>query len=268
MNRRAIALALISVLIAACAASPDGTAGPSPSTIPATSAASSELPSSVPSGPPSSDELPPSTPTAETARPGPVVRPSAAPEVSWSSAERSLASVLRDDASVNCQPRRSALPSGAVAAIECFIGSTLVDRVGVYGFDHPQDAALAYFERMDEEIVVGVAGDCRAGIAGDVSWDGPDGSEDNYWHVEYAETVWSASRYGCFVNERGYANFRATCDTVYVGVLGNGSRLDELTEWALRPPEGESLQGPGICFGMFGGGLDGPDLELGPGDVY
>ena len=52
------------------------------------------------------------------------------------------------------------------------------------------------------------------------------------------------------------ANVRATCDDAYIGVLGNTADIAQLTKWVLQSPAGEDpIQGPGICFGEFGGGL-------------
>ena len=71
--------------------------------------------------------------------------------------------------------------------------------------------------------------------------------------VEYEGRTFSVHRYGCFVNDKGIANFRATCgEGAFVGVLGQTSKLDELTAWALRWPDPENLSFtmPGICAGQ------------------
>ena len=159
------------------------------------------------------------------------------------------------------------MPSGATAAIECRVNSALVDRVGVYGFmaGNPAEdadqtfldrAAFAYLDRMDREGVLGAPGDCVAGTPQDVSWMGPEADSDgsnSYIQVEYAGRPYSVHRYGCFVNEQGVANFRATCgEGAYVGVLGRTSSLNELTEWSLAWPDPENLSFPmpGICAGQ------------------
>ena len=85
--------------------------------------------------------------------------------------ERKLMRFLREDARVRCAPRRSDLPPGATAAVECRVGSPLVERVGVYGFMAANDAgdadqtfldraAIAYLDRMDRQGVLGASGDC------------------------------------------------------------------------------------------------------------
>ena len=204
------------------------------------------------------------SPSTADVSPAPNSRPTAKP-VKMTDEERGLVLYLRDDAQVDCEPRRSNLPTGATAAVECLLGSALVDRVGVYGFDYdPKTAAIAYLERMDREGVLGIEGDCQGGTPRDASWGGPDGvKDDDESQVTYEGRIYSASRSGCFLNEHRIANFRATCgEGTYIGVLGNTAALDELSDWALRPPPGEmAAAGPGICFGTLGGGLDGPDTE-------
>ncbi len=85
---------------------------------------------------------------------------------------------------------------------------------------------------------------------------GPEADSDGsnaFIQVEYAGRTYSVFRYGCFVNEQGVANFRATCgEGAYVGVLGRTSRLDELSSWALRWPDPDNLSFPmpGICAGQ------------------
>jgi hypothetical protein len=181
--------------------------------------------------------------------------------------ERELMSALRADARVGCTPRRSDLPVGATAGVECRAGSRLIDRVGVYGFvtgdaiyDADQTyldrAAYAYLDRMHQAGVLGIAGDCLAGTPQDVSWMGTEADVAGsriYLQVEYRGRPYSVHRYGCFINQQGLANFRATCgEGVYVGVLGNTARLDDLTAWALRWPDPDQLSFPmpGICAGQ------------------
>jgi hypothetical protein len=191
--------------------------------------------------------------------------PSAKP-VSMTEQESGLVLVLREDARVNCEPRRSDLPIGATAGIECLIGSAIVERVGVYGFDYdPRAAAHAYLERMEREDVLGAGGDCRSGSPGDSPYEGSDGIPDeDSSQVTYKGALYAAARAGCFRNEDGVANFRATCDSDYIGVLGRTSALDDLTEWAMRVPDDEPYgAAPGLCFGSFGGGIDCPDMEEG-----
>jgi len=181
--------------------------------------------------------------------------------------ERELLGVLREDAKVDCAARRSDLPAGATAGVECRVDTGLVDRVAVYGFisGGPEDdgdqtfvdrAAFAYLDRMNREGVLRAKGDCVAGSPQDVPWMGPEAdaaASTAYIQVDYKNVPYSVHRYGCFVNEQGLANFRATCgEGVYVGVLGRGRKLDDLTIWALRWPDPENLSFPmpGICAGQ------------------
>jgi len=203
-----------------------------------------------------------------------VSMPSPKPAVRLTEDERFLVHVLREDAAKNCQPRRTGLPRRAVTAIECVIGSDVVDRVGVYSFDHDDDAAaLTYLERMDSYGALRAKGDCLSGSPQDIPHDEtPDGilSEDGD-QVEYEGAIFAQWRYGCFLNEYGIANFRTTCAHGYlVGVLGRNGDLAALSEWALRLPDYDqtgALSYPGICAGTLGGGLDGDYDDLEPGDT-
>ena len=236
-----------------------GTADQTPaiSVGPATRAPSTAAEQSAP--PPSATDMPTPSPT-------PVVR--------LTQEERFLAGVLRADAAANCQPRRAGLPARAVVGIECVIASEVVDRVGVYGFDYDDEAAaLTYLERMDTYGTLGATGDCLAGSPQDRPHDKtPDGVRvEDGDQVEYQGAMYAQWRFGCFLNEHGIANFRATCASgTMVGVLGRDADLAALSGWALQLPdfdEGSGASYPGICAGNLGGGLDGEYDELGPGDT-
>ena len=181
--------------------------------------------------------------------------------------------VLRDDATENCQPRRANLPRRAVAGIECSIQDDVVDRVGVYGFDYDSSAAaLTYLERLDSSGALRAGGDCLAGTPQDTPYDDtPDGVvSDEGEQVEYKGAFLAKSRFGCFLNEHGIANFRATCNSELIGVLGRNGDLAALSAWALRLPDFDAGSGasyPGICAGTLGGGLDGEYDDLEPGDT-
>jgi hypothetical protein len=57
-------------------------------------------------------------------------------------------------------------------------------------------------------------------------------------------------RVGCFRNEDGVANVRATCGAAYIGVLGRGTDLSDLTDWSWTYPKGYEPRmpdSPGIC---------------------
>ena len=207
-----------------------------------------------------------SSPTPGAGDPEPIPEPTSSTGV-MTEYERTLMRYLREDAGIGCAPRRSDLPPGATAAVECQVGSPLVDRVAVYGFMGGNDvedcdqfyldrAAFAYLDRMDRQGVLRSAGDCLAGTPQDVSWMGPEADSDGsnvYVQVDYKGRAYSVHRFGCFINEQGFANFRATCgEGAYVGVLGRTSRLDRVTNWALRWPDPAELSFPmpGICAGQ------------------
>ncbi|HEX6867403.1 MAG TPA: hypothetical protein VF119_01295 [Candidatus Limnocylindrales bacterium] len=265
---RSVALVVIAVAVSAC------TTAPSPSLPPSNAPPTASMhvqgqPTPAPSAAP--------TIQPQTETPGPSVSavpvdlepvpdpPSGKPAMT--EYERTLESYLRPDARIDCAPRRSDLPPGATAAVECHLDGPLVDRVAVYGFAAGSDletgdqafldrAALAYLDRMDQEGVLGSVGDCLAGTPQDTSWEGPEadaGPSNVYPQVDYDGRRFSIHRYGCFVNAHGVANVRATCgDGAYVGVLGRTARLDELTAWALAWPDPDELSFPmpGICAGQ------------------
>ena len=188
--------------------------------------------------------------------------------------ERFLALVLRGDAAGNCQPRRNGLPRRAVVGIECVIASKVIDRVGVYGFNYDDEAAaVTYLERMDTYGALGATGDCLAGSPQDGPYnETPDGVliEDGD-QVEYQGAIYAEWRFGCFLNEYGIANFRATCGSgTMVGVLGRDADLAAISRWALQLPDfdvGTGASYPGICAGNLGGGLEGEYDDLESGDT-
>jgi hypothetical protein len=242
---RLFASVAMGLLIAACS-----TSTPAPTTAPSDavtdrSPVPSALPEAtatapVPSAPPR--VVPPSAP--------PTATPSPSPAPSFTSAERRLLDALRADTRVGCAPRRADLPEHAVAGVECRIGSALVDRVGVYGFDsftnpNAGSALDAYVARLSAAGVTLTTGDCRAGTTGDRAWpanidDAIDGESDGY----------RAERSGCFLDENGIANVRLTCyGDLYIGVLGTNRQIADLYAWAWRVAAGESVHRdpPGIC---------------------
>ncbi len=197
--------------VAGCGASgvdPTPSARSTVGTADETSAISVRPATQAPSTATQQSTTPPSATDVPTASPTPVVR--------LTQEERFLGLVLRADAAENCQPRRTGLPPRAVVGIECVIASKVVDRVGVYGFDYDDEAAaLTYLERMDAYGALGATGDCLAGSPQDSPHDEtPDGVliEDGD-QVEYQGAIYAQWRFGCFLNEHGIANFRATCGT-------------------------------------------------------
>jgi len=259
---RFVLILVVAVIIAGCATAP---ASPLPT------ASEPDEPTVLVSSPSLTPRTSSTPPRPEPSGIAPASEPSVVPDptsvaIGMTGYERELMGFLREDARTGCEPRRSDLPEGATAAVECRVDSPLVERVGVYGFlagnasDADQTfldrAAFAYLDRMKRQGVLGAPGNCVAGTPQDVSWMGPeadsDGSSD-YIQVEFAGRPYSVHRYGCFVNEQGFANFRATCgEGAFVGVLGRTSRLDELTEWSLAWPDPENLSFPmpGICAGQ------------------
>jgi hypothetical protein len=177
---------------------------------------------------------------------GPVVtpKPEATQAVTLSPAERDLVAELRDDAVVNCTPRRTDLPPRAVAGVECRPDSDVVERVGIYRFRSDEDAALAYLERMASYGVRLDTGRCDLGEPGDQS----SGLEGGPTVVFDGKTL-DARRNGCFLDENGIANYRLTCwgRALYVGVLGRTSDLAALNNW-VQMGIAETPGPPPICL--------------------
>ena len=251
MNRlhRVLASAAIGILVIACSTS---TAPVTPSGSPVAG------PSATPSAPPPAPSASPSTPAvsapptqappteAPPTKAPPVVTPKPSSAPTYSAAERRLLEAIRVDARIGCAPRRTGLPQDAVAGVECRVGSSLVDRVGIYSFKEeiaPDAALQAYLMRLVDNGVTPRTGDCLAGSPGDSSWPSylPDEDEDLGYRLE---------RSGCFFDENGIANVRLTCyDSLYVGILGKNADLASLYKWAWRVAAGEITHRdpPGIC---------------------
>lgn len=106
--------------------------------------------------------------------------------------------------------------------MECQGGHPVVDRVGFYLFASEPDLLATYTERLEDAGVPMDAGGCFAGALGDTNYvpEGPEGP--------------GPYRHGCFINEEGRGNYRATLpdSLVYVGVLGATGDADALREWA------------------------------------
>jgi hypothetical protein len=163
-------------------------------------------------------------------------------------------SELRIDAAVNCAPRRIDLPEGAIRAIECEPDDPLVARVGIYWFEDPNEAAFTYMTRMASFGVDVNAGDCNRDVPGESGWTPGDGegSIEDPGVFNWENEALVPERIGCFIDENGTANVRATCGFAYIGVLGTGSDLSDLTDWAWRYPAGYEAgtpDAPGICVG-------------------
>jgi hypothetical protein len=180
--------------------------------------------------------------------------------------EEALMGALRIDAAVNCVPRRADLPEGSLRGIECRPDDPSVARVGIYWFPSGIEAAHVYMTRMASYGVDVNAGDCVRDIPGDAPWTPGDneGNFDDPGVFNWENTVLSPNRSGCFRDENGTANVRATCGNAYVGVLGTGTDLSDLNDWAWRYPDGYepgTPDSPGICIGE---GLFAPDVPEAP----
>jgi hypothetical protein len=168
--------------------------------------------------------------------------------------EASLLGAIRPDAAVRCAPRRADLPDGTLAAIECRPADGTAARVGLYRLPSANEAAYTYMTRMARAGVDVNEGDCGRDIAGDAPWTPGDneGSISDPGVFNWENEVLSPNRSGCFLDENGTANVRATCGDVYVGVLGNGTDLSDLNDWTWRYPDGYepgTPDAPGICVG-------------------
>jgi hypothetical protein len=128
---------------------------------------------------------------------------------------------VRTAAAVDCAPRHSDLPARAIAGIECVPDDGIAERVGVYRFATADDLLATYSERMAEAGVPLGSGGCFSGPG-----------ETNYVPGPTDLTV--PYREGCFINEFGFANYRATYpdERVYVGILGSASGTAALQRWA------------------------------------
>ena len=173
----------------------------------------------------------------------------AAPASAVNADETALIASLRSDAAVRCEPRRTDLPVLAIAGVDCRIGSTLVERVGAYRFRDTRDAATTYLDRLATYDVAPATGDCQSGTGGDRPWMAGDltaGAE----RVSVAGTgPWVVGRSGCFLDEDGTANVRATCGATYVGILGRGTDLAALHRWVWGSDQVKGTPGkpPAIC---------------------
>ena len=133
-------------------------------------------------------------------------------------AEAALYGGLGKDVSYDCAPRRTDLPAGAIAGVDCNVNAATAIRVGVYGFPDAQAATSTYFDRLASYGVEPDSGACATGTAGDEEWTDGEGR--------------AVGRIGCFLDENGTANLRVTCGSIYVGVLGRGGDLKRVYPWA------------------------------------
>lgn len=205
--------------LAACgspAPNPVGQVPPSP-VVPA-SPSVQPSPSEVPVVTPSPSADPTAAPTAK-----PTPKPTPKPLVPNAREKYLIAGVRRG--AIDCQPVRADLPSRAVAGIECRADDRAVAKVGFYLFKSDKDTLNAYLQRMTAEGVELESGGCIAGEGeGEnayVPWEGP------------GIAPW---RNGCFINDAGFANFRATLpgEHVYIGILGRTANMAALADFAWK----------------------------------
>lgn len=176
------------------------------------------------------------------------------PNTRYTDTELELLFRVRADLQARCEPLRSNLPRGALAAVECHPDTPLIDSVGYYQYSSGVDAAAVYLERMAENEISPVSGDCHAGRGGDHAWTPGDNAyrEPTEGMIEFGGHVLVTARFGCFVNDLGFANVRVVCGSLLVGLLGNDRDLASLTDVAWASPPGTPMAtptAPGICQG-------------------
>lgn len=206
MHRIVLAAALAAVfVVAAC--------GATTSSSPSPSAPSGQTP-----GP---SEPAPATPTPDPSgaptSPAPSDEPSEAPVTPTDDEQDLIDGVLRG--AIDCEPVRDDLPTGAIAGIECAADDPAVARVGFYRFADEAAMLEAYVARMADEGITLESGGCIDG-------------EGEGSYVPFEGT--SPYRDGCFINDEGYANYRATLPgaNVYVGILGRSGDMAALSDFA------------------------------------
>jgi hypothetical protein len=251
------ALLVLSIVFVACASAAgaplqsDSPATPGPSVVAPPPSAPPTLAPVEPTPAPVEPTDPPADPPA-TPRPA---DPTPTPAPAFTDAELELIAHIRPDARHDCTPRRSDLPDGATAGVECrpSVGPAL--RVGYYALPTNRAAARAYFDRIVTSGVEPNSGDCWSGVAGDVGWIPGDGEPDLVDNRDYgivvANSPYVTHRIGCFLHE-GTANVRLTCgDGRYVGVLGRNDDLEALFRWSEQYPLGVPMDtptAPGLCI--------------------
>ena len=123
---------------------------------------------------------------------------------------------------MGCVPRRSDLPRGTIAAVECRPGVDGVARVGFYLFGSPDEAFDHYLARIRDEGLTYNREEGRR--RWELCWDDYGEGEQKQRHCRY--------RHAGFVNSSGYANYRAVSDALYIGVLGDNSDVQGLEDWS------------------------------------
>jgi len=227
MSRFVLAASLVSAIaVAACGAnaaepSPPPSASPvGPSAAPSLAPPPSDAPEPSVSPEPTS-EPPDATPRPRVTPPPATPEPDMAevPEDFTPAEQYLLDGVLRG--AIDCEPAGGSddLPREAIAGIECASDDSDVFRIGFYLFGNDDDMLDAYFFRMNAEGVAKDSGSCRDG-------------EHESAYTPGEELV--PARHGCFINDDGAANYRATLPGVhvYIGIYGTGDDMIALEDFA------------------------------------
>jgi hypothetical protein len=130
-----------------------------------------------------------------------------------------VAGILRG--ALDCVPVRDNLPPKATGGVDCASDEPGVARIGFYLFDGDADMLDAYYARMTSERVALESGGCFEGEG-----------ESGY----VPDEGMSPHRHGCFINDAGFANYRATLPGfhVYIGILGRTADTRALESFAWR----------------------------------
>jgi hypothetical protein len=170
----------------------------------------------VPASPSPSAPAVPTEPPVATPEPTPTATP-----VAMNRDERYLeAGILRG--AFDCEPVRANLPPRALAGIECDADDRAVARVGFYLFEDSEDLLRAYFARMASEGIAIESGACG-------------GTEGEGAYIPWEGNEPAPNRHGCFINDAGFANYRATLpDRVYIGILGSSADMQALADFAWK----------------------------------
>jgi hypothetical protein len=230
------ALALgLTFLLAACSSAAPSTPPVSDPPAPSSPSPTAPSPTAEPTQPVAPTQPPVVTPAPPTAAPTPIPM---TPD------ELALVRALRVNAQVRCEARRTGLPDGAVAGVECRVNDGVVARVGAYRFADPEVELAHYLARLEQYGVEPNSGSCWDGTPGDTAWMPGDYEWPHYGLVD--------ARDGCFLDENGIANVRVLCGGMYVGVLGTNDDLRALVRWTSEYDEnypGDVPAPPGICWG-------------------
>jgi hypothetical protein len=126
--------------------------------------------------------------------------------------EAYLLSGIRRDAAIDCVPVRSALPAGAVGAVECSPKEGAVERFRLTLFTLPENNLALYLAEMTAHGVALNSGGCVNGNGEGTYVNGPQDATVPY-------------RNGCFVADD--ANFRAIAPggQVYIAIVGTSKEV-------------------------------------------